>query len=98
MRWNAWLLGLVAFVVLLAPPRTVQACPNCRDAVPQTSGAEEDDQLREARAYNSSIYLMVAMPYLMLGALGFVIYRGIKQHAAAQQRWISPEGERSNNN
>ena len=37
----------------------------------QSSGAEEDDQLREAQAYNSSIYLMVGMPYLMLGAFGF---------------------------
>ena len=50
----------------------------------QTSGAEENDQMREAQAYNNSIYLMVGMPYLMLGVLGFVIYRGIRQHAAAQ--------------
>ena len=46
----------------------------------QSSGAEEDDQMREAQAYNSSIYLMVGMPYLMLSVLGFVVYRGIRQH------------------
>jgi hypothetical protein len=34
--------------------------------------------LREARAYNQSIYLMVGMPYLLLATLGLLIYRGIK--------------------
>jgi hypothetical protein len=52
--------------------------------VQQSSGAEEDDQMREAQGYNSSIYLMVGMPYLLLGTLGFVVYRGLKKHAAAQ--------------
>jgi LPXTG-motif cell wall-anchored protein len=50
--------------------------------VQQSSGAEEDDQMREAQAYNSSIYVMVGMPYLMLGAFGFVVYRKFKQYNA----------------
>ena len=29
------------------------------------SGSEASDPLQEARAYNRSIYLMVAMPYLL---------------------------------
>jgi hypothetical protein len=53
--------------------------------VPETSGAEEDDQMREARAYNSSIYLMVAMPYATLGVFGFVVYRGLRRKALADQ-------------
>jgi hypothetical protein len=52
--------------------------------VQQSSGAEEDDQLREAQAYNASIYFMVGMPYLMLGAFGFVVYRKFKQHNAGR--------------
>ena len=40
--------------------------------------------MREAQGYNSSIYLMVGMPYLMLSVLGFVVYRGIRKHAASQ--------------
>ncbi len=48
-----------------------------------SSSSEDDDPLREARAYNQSIYLMVAMPYLLLGTAGFVVYRGIK---AAQKK------------
>jgi hypothetical protein len=43
-----------------------------------TSGSEGDDPLQEARAYNRSIYLMVSMPYLLLGAIGFAVYRGMR--------------------
>ena len=43
-----------------------------------TSGQEDDDPLREAKAYNASIYLMLSMPYLLLGGLGLMIYRGVK--------------------
>ena len=43
-----------------------------------SSSSGDDDPLREARAYNQSIYLMVAAPYLLLGAVGFMIYRGFR--------------------
>jgi hypothetical protein len=42
------------------------------------SSSEADDPLQEARAYNHSIYLMVAMPYLLLGTVGVMVYRGMK--------------------
>jgi hypothetical protein len=55
-----------------------------------SSSSEDDDPLREARAYNQSIYLMVAMPYLLLGTAGFVVYRGIKAaQKKAQTRLLS---------
>ena len=31
---------------------------------------------------NQSIYLMVSMPYVLLGVVGFLIYRGCKKNAA----------------
>jgi hypothetical protein len=37
--------------------------------------------LREARAYNQSIYLMVGMPYLLVSGMGFFLYRGLKATA-----------------
>ena len=43
-----------------------------------TSGSEVDDPLQEARAYNQSIYFMVAMPYAMLGVISLLVYRGFK--------------------
>jgi hypothetical protein len=42
-----------------------------------------DDPLREARALNQSIYLMLTMPYLLLGVIGYKVYRGLK---AAEKR------------
>jgi hypothetical protein len=56
------------------------------DVPGSSSGAEDEDQYREARAYNHSIYLMVGMPYLLLGVLGFKVYRGFKQKALAESR------------
>jgi hypothetical protein len=41
---------------------------------------------------------MVGMPYLLLGAVGFLIYRGLKQKALAEQQaapLLSGEGDRS---
>jgi hypothetical protein len=67
----------VALAVALAGPAA--ACPTCRDAVAQTSAADEADQLREAQAYNRSIYLMLAVPYLAVGVVGFLVYRGLRR-------------------
>ena len=43
-----------------------------------SSGPEDDDPLREAKAYNASIYLMLGMPYALLGALGLMFYRSVR--------------------
>jgi hypothetical protein len=53
--------------------------------VPASSGSEEEDQAREAMAYNHSIYLMVSMPYLLLGGVGFWVYRGIRTKELGDQ-------------
>ena len=47
-------------------------------AAPSGSEEEQDDPMREAKGYNQSIYLMVAAPYLLLGGVGFLIYRSVK--------------------
>jgi hypothetical protein len=55
------------------------------------SGSEDDDDpLREARAYNHSIYLMVGMPYLLVSGMGFYLYRGLKQ-SARRNNAIDPD-------
>lgn len=41
---------------------------------------ENNDPFREARAYHMSVYLMVGMPYLLLGVVGFLVYRAVKLH------------------
>lgn len=44
-----------------------------------SSGSEEDDPHQQAKAYNASIYLMLGMPYLILGGFGLAFYRSVKQ-------------------
>jgi len=60
-----------------------------------SSGSEEydTDPAREATAYNNSIYLMVGTPYLLLGAFGFYVYRGLKKNAAARAASAGPGTE-----
>ena len=75
------LLGVAVLGGSFLTPGLLRACPMCREAVSKTSSAEENDQYREAQAYNNSIYLMVGMPYLMLGGLGFAVCRHLRQCA-----------------
>ena len=75
MNW----LKLLAVVALLAWSPCVMACPNCKDAIANGTGEDGDDPLREARAYNASIYFMLAVPYSILGAGGFVFYRHFRK-------------------
>ena len=70
-------LTLAAALSLFAAP-PAPACPNCKEAAASAID-EGDDPYREARAYNQSIYLMVSMPYLLLGGVGFMVYRGFKK-------------------
>ena len=42
--------------------------------------------MRESMAYNYSIYLMAGMPYLLLGAFGFLVYRGLRQSAPVEHQ------------
>jgi hypothetical protein len=51
--------------------------------VPSSSGAEEADKQREAEAYNYNIYLMVATPYLLVAAVAFFVYRGLRRKTLA---------------
>jgi hypothetical protein len=54
--------------------------------VAASSGQEGDDPLAEAKAYNWSIYLMLVMPYGMLGCLGWFVYRGLKANKQALEK------------
>ena len=61
--------------------------------MPNSSGAEESDQQREAEAYNNSIYLMVGTPYLCLAVVGFLVYRAFRRKRLADQAaLLDPEG------
>jgi hypothetical protein len=52
--------------------------------VAASSGQGDDDPLQEAKAYNWSIYLMLAVPYGLFGGFGWFVYRGLKANRATQ--------------
>ena len=89
MAWFQRRLGVLTFLLLLASPRAAFACPFCKEAIESPARVEDllddTDPFREGRAYNLSIYLMVGMPYLLLGTFGYLIYRGSRQKSRADQ-------------
>ncbi len=90
MRGTPWSKSALLALVLLAPVGAVHACPSCNEAVPANSGAEDDEQARLSRAYNRSIYLMVGMPYFLLGVGAFAVYRGLKQRSRMGPTALQP--------
>ena len=78
-----WNFAFVAFLILgtFASSR-LSACPNCRDAVANESDAEDEDQVRLARAYNQNIYLMVGVPYFLAGGIAVYVVRKLRHQAA----------------
>lgn len=82
-------MALLLLSLMTAVPAVATACPNCKDAVAAGTGEPGDtDPLREARAYNNSVYFMVSVPYLVLGTLGVVGYR-----AYCKAQAVPPPGE-----
>lgn len=93
LRVGAGLLTLLA--MFLAAP-SVYACPLCKEAI--ASPGSGDDEINNApAAYNTSIYLMAGVPYVLLGSVGFLIYRGCQRNAEflgqQPQGWLRGENE-----
>lgn len=85
-------LALIAIALLWASP-TAFACPLCKEAIANSEPVEEPSGADLPAAYNNSIYLMVGMPYLLLGVFGFLVYRGLQQNARfVQARAAFPTG------
>jgi hypothetical protein len=74
-------LTLAAGLSLFAAPAV--ACPNCKEAAASAID-EGDDPYREALAYNRSIYLMLAVPYTLVGFGGFYCYRHLRRGVGPQ--------------
>jgi hypothetical protein len=85
MRRLNLLLGLLTMVTALVLPTVALACPSCQEAPTATSGGADEQGIGNAAAYNHSIYIMVGVPYLSFGIVGFMIYRGVKKNEAYLQ-------------
>lgn len=90
-------LSALLLALLFALPVTVDACPLCKEAIstPDGSSGEEEETLRLPMAYNRSIYLMIGVPYFLLGSVGFLIYRGCKKNAEFRRLLEEQRGEHS---
>jgi hypothetical protein len=89
-------LVFLALLGVLFIARPVLACPMCKEAVPASSDgvltAEEQEAIQQAKAWNNSIYLFVSMPYLLVGGVGFLVYRGFKKAQQGQPAEPSANG------
>jgi hypothetical protein len=83
---------LLACLLGVGLSRPALGCPYCKDAAVESGELEEGDPLREARGYNQSIYLMVGMPYLLLGTLGLLAYRSCRAARKKAGRLSPPPG------
>ncbi len=72
-------LLVLSFLLWAAP---AYACPGCREAVKEKSDqhAASREVADPAAGYSWSIYLMISVPYTMLGVAGFVFFRAMKKH------------------
>jgi hypothetical protein len=81
-------LAMVLILGAIGPMPSAMACPLCKDAIAAANPKDsvEDDPLREAKAYNSSILFMLSMPYVVLASFG-LLYFG--HYRAAQKQIVN---------
>jgi hypothetical protein len=84
MNRSVLLLHFLALALIVGVPRPAVACPTCAEGVAAEGDGDESDGSALAWAYNMSIYLMVSVPYLLLGTVGLLVYRGLKDKARAE--------------
>ena len=79
MNWLRMIAGLLLVAVSLTAPLSLRACPLCADAI-ANSASDDDDRDDFPATMNQSIFLMLIVPYSMLGIVGFCIYRGARKN------------------
>jgi hypothetical protein len=89
MNRSVLLLPLLALALLVCLPVPASACPTCSEGV-AADGDDDSDGSALAMAYNLSVYLLVGMPYFLLGTVSFLVYRGRKDKARADQLVAGP--------
>src|SRR5205814_1861068 len=84
--------GLLWAGVLLASPATARACPNCKQLIASNSPGQGTSEGGMGKGFNYSIYIMLAVPFLMMGSFGFGLWYVVRQQSGAQSTLaLSPE-------
>lgn len=69
MKQKTLLFTLVMFVGLLLPDQVEAQCSMCRAVL------ESEEGQATAKGINDGIVYLMAMPYLLVAGVGFVVYR-----------------------
>lgn len=64
---------LILLWVLLAPYSGISQCAMCRAVL------ESEGNTNAAEGVNNGIVFLMAMPYLLVGVVGYVIYKKIRK-------------------
>ena len=77
---------LLALVLGLGMATAANACPLCKDGIPEAEDGTSDnnDPERLSRAYNYSIYTFIGMTYGLGTTMGIWVYRNYRKKNAEQ--------------
>ena len=70
---------ILIFMLILVPELANAQCSMCRAVL------ESDTDQSAAKGINNGILYLMAFPYLLVGALGFFIYRSRKKAKKSQE-------------
>ena len=70
---------ILIFMLILVPELANAQCSMCRAVL------ESDTDQSAAKGINNGILYLMAFPYLLVGALGFFIYRSRKKVKKSQE-------------
>lgn len=71
MRINPFLLAILLFL-LFFHNETLAQCAMCRASL------ESEEGLQQAKGINNGIVYLMIFPYLLMGVLGFFVYKKMK--------------------
>lgn len=77
-RWFA--APLLALALLLGSHGAAQACEGCKSSMSADTAAEG-----AGKGFAASIYIMLGMPILLIGGIGYMGYKSIRQIEAARR-------------
>lgn len=64
--------ALILFILLLMPLSSEAQCAMCRAVL------ESGDEQEVAKGINNGIIYLMAIPYILVGTLGYIIYKKLK--------------------
>lgn len=84
---SKWLPGILTLGLVALWAGAASACPNCKAALAENSEGGAD----LVRGYFYSILFMMSMPFTILGAFSFSMYRAVKKAQASAP--VNPDAE-----